>query len=150
MKNKSNFLIVLIIFLLLIFLTFYLFFKKNSLPNLKKIIIGNNELFVEIADNVEKREKGLSGTVYLPKNQGMLFIFEKPGYYGFWMKGMKFSLDFIWIRENRVVEITKNVKPEDIQLPKVIYPKIKVDKVLEVNGGLVDQWGIRLEEKISF
>ncbi|MCX8009506.1 MAG: DUF192 domain-containing protein, partial [Patescibacteria group bacterium] len=86
---------------------------------------------MELFDTQEKRTRGLSGRDFLPENKGMLFIFEKPDYYTFWMKEMKFPLDFIWIRGDEIVEITENVKPEDYQPPKFFTSKEKVDKVLE-------------------
>lgn len=113
-------------------------------------MIGNTEILVEIADTQAKMEKGLSGRNSLPENQGMLFLFKEPNFYGFWMKGMNFPLDFIWIRENEVVETTENVKPEDFQPPKNLFSKEKVDKVLEVNAGFVEKSKIKIGDKISF
>jgi hypothetical protein len=44
----------------------------------------------------------------------MLFIFESEGLYSFWMKGMRFPLDMVWINaECAVVDITKEVPPPD-------------------------------------
>jgi len=139
-----------IIIVLLVLLVLSLFFYFYSRPEYKKLVIGNTEILVEIADTQAKMEKGLSGRNSLPENQGMLFLFKEPNFYGFWMKGMNFPLDFIWIRENEVVETTENVKPEDFQPPKNLLPKEKVDKVLEVNAGFVEKSKIKIGDKISF
>lgn len=129
---------------------FFVFFKKTENSSFKKIKIGENMIFVEIADTPEKRKKGLSGRNFLPENQGMIFLFEKPDYHSFWMKEMKFPLDFIWIFEDRVVEITENVNPFDYQPPNILTPKEKVDKVLEANAGFVKKFNIKVGDKINF
>ncbi len=117
-------------------------------------------LRVKIADSPETQEKGLSGIKSLPKKEGMLFVFDSPDRYSFWMKGMNFSLDFIWISGNEIVEITKNVKPEDYQPilgsidqgkpPKMLVPGEKIDKVLEVNAGVADKFNIKAGDIIEF
>lgn len=147
-KIKKYFFLLAILIALLIF--YFLSSKnKSSNPSLKKIIVGKAEIFVEIADTPQKREKGLSGRDFLPENQGMLFVFEKPDYWGFWMKEMKFPLDFVWIKDNKVVEITENVKPQDYQPPKVLQPKTPVDKVLELNAGFAKKYGMKVGESVK-
>lgn len=112
--------------------------------------IGGEDISVEIADTPEEQTRGLSGRKSMEKNQGMLFIFDNSGKYSFWMKEMSFSLDFIWISGNMVVEVTQNVKPEDYQPPKVLIPKNKIDKVLEVSAGTAGRLGIKEGDKIEF
>ncbi len=38
----------------------------------------------------------------------MLFLFDKPDYYPFWMKGMKFPLDILFIRGSTIVSIRRD------------------------------------------
>ncbi|MGB9707015.1 MAG: DUF192 domain-containing protein [Microgenomates group bacterium] len=115
---------------------------------MKKITVGRTEVWVEIAKTPQQKERGLSGRDFLPENQGMIFVFEKPDFLGFWMKGMKFPLDFVWIKDNKVVEISENIKPEDFQPPRVLQLKIPVDKVLEVNAGFVKKYGIIIGDEL--
>lgn len=135
---------------------------KNELRSLK--ILNSNSpaeiiatFRVEIADSPEERERGLSGRESLLKNRGMLFVFSASDNYSFWMKGMKFSLDFIWIEGKKIVEISENIKPEDydpaLTLPdepaKNLISKNKADKVLEVNAGTVKRLGIKTGDNIE-
>lgn len=117
----------------------------------KKIIKA--EVDAEIADTKEKRSLGLSGRESLGQNLGMLFIFEKSDKYRFWMKGMKIPLDFIWINDTRVVDILKNIqppKPEDSpQSIPLFAPIVPINRILEVNGGFVDTYNIRVGDKIE-
>jgi len=98
------------------------------------IQIGDATLRIEVVDTPELQEKGLSGRVSLEKNQGMLFVFEKPGRYGFWMQDMNFAIDIIWIgQDKKVVEIMNTIEPKTF--PEVFYSKGVVQYVLEVNAG---------------
>ncbi len=113
----------------------------------KQMTVNGNTLKVEIADSKEKRNKGLSGRDSLATDSGMLFIFDKADKYPFWMKGLKFPLDFIWIRNNIVVDFLQNIQfpqtgRQDSTLT-VYAPKVPIDMVLEVNAGLIKQFNIK-------
>src|SRR5438094_9545272 len=54
-------------------------------------------VYVEVARTDAEREKGLGGHAPLGQYDGMLFIFDQPAPYAFWMKGMTFPLDMLWI-----------------------------------------------------
>lgn len=120
--------------------------------NLSQLQINDIKIKVEIADNADKRKKGLGGRERLASDSGMLFVFPKVDYYNFWMKGMRFPLDFIWIKDKKVVDITKNVpspegeKNEDLP---ILTPNQPVDSVLEVNAGLVDSHEIKVGDSIK-
>ncbi|OHB20571.1 MAG: hypothetical protein A3J67_00320 [Parcubacteria group bacterium RIFCSPHIGHO2_02_FULL_48_10b] len=109
-----------------------------------EIKIGNAVLAAEVAASPQKKAKGLSGRNALGENEGMLFVYDAPGMYGFWMQGMKFDLDFVWIRDDTVVGLTTYVSvPEEGSgnLP-AYYPPEPADMVLEINAGSVDKFGI--------
>jgi len=144
--------IILLIFVLLIFAAFLLSFQYNlrSVSGLKTLYINDSKILVEVADTAQEQAQGLSGRSSLAENQGMLFLFGLPNYYSFWMKEMKFPLDFVWIANKQVIEITKNVQPQDYQPPKTLIPKEKVDMVLEINAGLVEKLNIKVGDKILF
>ena len=54
---------------------------------------------------------GLSGYAGLPEDAGMLFVFPEPIQPTFWMKGMLFAIDIIWIRDGTVVQIHESATP---------------------------------------
>jgi hypothetical protein len=55
--------------------------------------VTNNYIDAEVASNDTQKELGLSNRTCIGVNQGMLFVFDKPGKYDFWMKDMKFPID---------------------------------------------------------
>ena len=116
----------------------------------KKIVVINDiEIEVETADNQEKRTKGLSDKKNLPDGQGMLFVFDKPGLYSFWMKDMKFPLDFVWINNNKVVAINENMNPENYQTPDSIMLNKEFDRVIELNADSIKKMNIKIGDTMS-
>ena len=85
----------------------------NDQKNLRRLKVGQAEVRVEVAVTAEQKSRGLAGRENLAEGEGMMFVFDQPGQYGFWMKGMKFPLDFVWIADNKVVEITEDI-PVDV------------------------------------
>lgn len=67
---------------------------------------------VEIADTPAKRQLGLMFREELRPSEGMVFIFEAPGYFPFWMKNTLIPLDMLWLdADRRVVSIAHAVPP---------------------------------------
>lgn len=117
--------------------------RFEGLPK-KTVYIGSLRLRVEVADTEESRRKGLSVRSLLKEDEGMLFVFDQKDVMpAMWMKNMEFPIDIIWIKENKIVQIDKNVAPPAKKIPdaklKIYTPKVPVDYVLEVNGGYTDQ-----------
>jgi len=120
-----------------------------SKPNVK---IGQAEFSVDIADTGALREQGLSGRASLPENSGMFFVFPSLGNYGFWMKDMNFPIDIVWIKGDTVAGFSENTKPQpgtSILFLKIYYPPARIDKVLEINAGLVKKLGLKIGDSVS-
>ena len=113
------------------------------------IKLDNEILQVQIAETKELRARGLSWNFEeLPYDQGVLFVFDKPGTQDMWMMGMQFSIDIIWFDENfNVTHIEKNVPPclEPIEILACSENGVSGDNakyVLEVTAGFVDKFNI--------
>jgi uncharacterized membrane protein (UPF0127 family) len=99
-------------------------------------IVDLTQLTLEIRDTDEGRRQGLSGRESLGRNEGMLFLFNEPALYPFWMKDMKFDIDIIWMLDGRVVDVVTLPPPGPGELiPPSHVPKAKADSVLELDAG---------------
>lgn len=97
-------------------------------------------LKLEIADDDYQRETGLMYRQSMEADQGMLFIFEKEEPRGFYMKNTRIPLDLIFLdSQNKIVSIAKDAKPESLE---TIPSNVPAQYVLEINGGLSDQWNL--------
>jgi uncharacterized membrane protein (UPF0127 family) len=125
--------------------------SKQSLP---QVVFPSVSVTVELARTAAERAKGLGGHAPLGERDGMLFIFEQPGQHAFWMKGMTFGLDIIWLDAERVVHVEAHVPPPapdaaDATLP-VYAPHSPAQYVLEVNAGFAGRHGIGVGTRAQF
>lgn len=118
--------------------------KKNT-----QVSFGNTTMSVVVADTEEERIAGLSGYDSLFPEEGMLFVFEELGIHGFWMKGMKFAIDIIWINENKeIVYVEENILPESY--PKIFQPIENSLYVIEAPTGFFLKNKLKIGDKIDF
>jgi len=131
-------------------LIFYFNFKLKTLEKKVEVKINDQYIIAEVADNEKLRTKGLSGKKVIGVNEGMLFLFDAPGNYGFWMKDMKFPIDLVWIFENKVVGFEKHLMPLDKEKPnlRIYYPPRIIDKVLELKAGRVDLLKLKIGDEV--
>lgn len=124
-------------------------FEVNPpLPTGTLVIADRVSLTVELARTTDERVRGLSGRPGLKPGQGMLFVFNRPQPISIWMKDMRFSLDIVWIREGRIVQIEKQAPPLTPTDPERIYTAT-ADLVLEVPAGFTSQQQIRVGDKVQ-
>lgn len=96
---------------------------------------------VEFATTTIAREKGLGGRKSIPDNYGMLFVFPKDDYYGFWMKDTLVPLDMFWLDDKgHVISVAEDVEPSTY--PNVFYPLAPARYVLETVAGFARRHGI--------
>jgi len=113
-----------------------------------KVILGNQEVVVEIADTSFLRERGLSGHPELTVNEGMLFVFEDLQKHGFWMKDMRFPIDIIWFDQNKkIVDVEERATPQSY--PKVFIPHVSSQFVLEVPAGFFSEHRLKIGDIIK-
>lgn len=123
--------------------------KANFSPYKTPASLGQTHLYLNIVTKLADQEKGLSGQSAMPSNAGMLFAFAKPTVPAFWMKGMKFPLDLIWLdAKRRVVKISPNLGPETY--PQTFTSGRPVQYVLEVNAGWAAKNNLKLGTKLKY
>ena len=131
------------------FLGIALFVYYRAHPLAPQLEIRGNKFTVELAITDKEREKGLGYRDALPANQGMLFVYDHPEQYNFWMKGMRFPIDIIWIQDKKIVDISPNVPIAIGENLSTYTPKIPVSQILEVNAGTVDRLGIQIGDAVK-
>jgi uncharacterized protein len=80
----------------------------------------------------------------------MFFAFTKPGQYPFWMKGMKFPIDIIWITStHQVAAIEVNESPSTYPASKFVN-KIPAQYVLELKANRSKELRMAIGTAVSF
>lgn len=131
-----------------VFLVLVLYIMSNKAGERRILRINEAEISVEIADNLPEQARGLAGRDRLCENCGMLFTYRQAQIQNFWMKGMKFPLDIIFIKQNKIVDIAENVPVPDKEVPQVTS-KQEADMVLEVNAGFVRKHLIKTGDALT-
>jgi uncharacterized membrane protein (UPF0127 family) len=137
---------------LLILVTAIAFLDYNYQNKKTPQVTINNHIFnLAIAKTDTEKEIGLSKYKNIPQNFGMLFPFGKPDYYSFWMKNMKFPIDIIFIRNNKIVTIFKNASPpkSNNELLPIYRNQNLSDTVLEINTGFSDKYNFKTGDLVK-
>ncbi|MDD5390372.1 MAG: DUF192 domain-containing protein [Gallionellaceae bacterium] len=101
----------------------------------RTVQIGAQRFAVEVAATPTSRERGLSGHEGLAPDSGMWFVLPEAGKIGFWMRGMRFPIDLIWVGpKQRVVGVATLPVCRDAPCP-ITYPAAPAAYVLEIGAG---------------
>ncbi len=143
--------IILVIFAAIVS---YQFSSKKNIPattDLGKATVSINDhtFQVEIATTSASQQLGLSGRKSLGQDRGLLFLFDKPDYYSFWMKDMLFPIDIIYIDNEKVVSIIHEAQPPKTANPEIFQPDAPSDSVLEINAGLAKKYTIKKGDTVT-
>lgn len=138
------------IFIIFLWFINYLRFKTPDFKDYQivKARLGEGNFDLYVAADDQKREKGLSNIAALKDHQGMIFIYIQADRYGFWMRQMNFPLDFIFLNDDRVVDIIANISPSTY--PTVFTPKFDSNKIIEVKAGTVQRNKIKVGDVLKY
>lgn len=142
MKDKNYIILgALILFIVLVFV--FVDPKTDSSIQKATLNLPEKEISLIVADTDETRTRGLSGKRSLPRDSAMLFVFPELGEHGIWMKDMNFSIDIIWLdQEKKIVHIEERISPETY--PEIFYSKKKAMYVIETIAGFVAKNGLKI------
>lgn len=102
---------------------------------------------VEVAQTDAQREYGLMFVRSMPKDAGMLFVFDPPESTGFWMKNTFLPLDILFISPQGIVtRIVAQAKPLDLTL---IDSEGLIGSALELNAGQACARHIVLGDRVT-
>ncbi len=133
----------------LLFILFLLWIPVASPQNILRVplYILHEEIWIEVARTPEETSRGLMGRRYLGKDEGMLFIFEREDYYGFWMKDTSIPLSIAFIdTEGRIVGIT-DMNPFTLNSH---FPPRPALYALEMNKGWFAAHGVKVGDIVRF
>lgn len=123
------------------------YYQKNPLT--ATVTIRDITYRVDVAVTPKEKEIGLGGRESLKAGTGMLFPYDHTEAFSFWMKGMNFPIDIVWIRDTTIVDISEKVPVPQGGPLKVYSPKEPVNKVLEIPSGDVSKYGFKVGDTIA-
>lgn len=133
--------LISLLFLILAYVSLSLIPDKK----IRAVRIGDDEFSTEIADTREEKERGLSEREKICDKCAMLFPFDDEDMYAFWMKGMRFDIDIVWVRDNKIIGISKNISRASTDN---FFPPSPADVVIELNAGSSDRYGLAVDDDV--
>ena len=109
---------------------------------------GKSHAFkVELADTPKESEMGLMYRASMPKDHGMIFDFRPAKEVNMWMKNCLFPQDMLFLDDDgTILAIAENARPGSERL---IGPGFPISSVLELNGGMVKELGLKPGDKVK-
>lgn len=117
------------------------------------VTVGDVPVTVELAVAPAEQARGLGYRAGLEPGTGMLFVNDESSIRTFWMKGMRFCIDIVWIEGGQVVGAAESVCPAppgtaDAEQPRYRSP-VPVRYVLEVPAGWLDANGLGVGSPVT-
>ncbi len=121
--------------------------NRNNLQLNAQIEINQKKISsVQIVQTPEEVYRGLSEVEFLPRENGMLFIYNKLSSSPHVMRDMNFDLDFIFLRDGKIVFLKEKVSKN---FEGVIESPIPCNQVLEVKAGEINRLKIKVGDQIE-
>ena len=108
--------------------------------------IGKHALRVEVAESDPQREKGLMFREKLGRNDGMLFIFDDPGYHAMWMMNTYIPLSVAFVDKDGVILNIEDMQPRTLDGHQAAGPAVYA---IETNKGWFAERHITPGQKVS-
>lgn len=109
------------------------------------ITVGTTEVEVDLAITSLEQQLGLGYRNGLDDDTGMLFIGSAPRTRTFWMQGMRFCIDIIWIENGAITGAAESVCPDPAGTKDAdrarFNSEIPVTHVLEMPAGWMQENG---------
>ena len=108
--------------------------------------VGSHALKVEVASTDEQRQRGLMFRKSMPRDVGMLFTFDEPGYHAMWMKNTLIPLSVAFLdNEGRILNIL-DMQPETLDAHAAAGP---ARYAIETNVGWFAERRIKPGERVT-
>jgi len=125
------------------------FTKEGELEFLNENGEPFKKIDIEFAETENQRARGLMDRSKMDEDKGMLFIFgnDEIRKHTFYMKNTRIPLDIMYFSPDSVlINIARNAQPgADAKMSGGTVDGATADSkfVVEINGGLADQWGMK-------
>jgi uncharacterized membrane protein (UPF0127 family) len=108
--------------------------------------IGSHALRVEVAASDPQRETGLMNREKMGRDDGMLFIFDEPGYHAMWMKNTLIPLSVAFVDAQGTILNILDMEPQTLDSHQSAGPSIYA---IETNKGWFAEKKIKAGDKVG-
>lgn len=116
----------------------------TMLPTIRVELAGK-PFTLEVADDPEEMQRGLMYRQSMPRDHGMIFVYEREAMISFWMKNTYIPLDVVFLDASRRVVSIKQMKPLDLTSTPTDRP---AKYAIELNQGVAKEIGLKLGDSV--
>jgi hypothetical protein len=133
--------------------------RADAVPPLRErttVSIGTHRIAAEVARTSAEQQLGLGRRDGLAPGTGMVFPYTEARRWTFWMKDMRFDIDIVWIRDGKIVDVSRFVPAPRPGAPSAVddlptfSPSEPADTVLEVVAGTANARGWKPGDSVRF
>jgi uncharacterized membrane protein (UPF0127 family) len=118
---------------------------RSPLP-VRQVHVAGHALRVEVATNDEQRATGLMNRGKLAKNDGMLFVFDEPGYHTMWMKNTLIPLSVAFVDGDGIILNIVDMQPQTLDPHAAAGP---ARYAIETNKGWFAERRVKAGDKVT-
>ncbi len=112
----------------------------------RQVKVAGHALKVEVAATIEQRMKGLMFREKLGANDGMLFVFDEPGYHAMWMKNTPLPLSVAFVDGAGAILNILDMEPHTLDQHAAAGPAVYA---IETNKGWFAKRRIKAGDKVA-
>ena len=112
----------------------------------RQVKVAGHALRVEVAATIEQRMKGLMFREKLGANDGMLFVFDEPGYHAMWMKNTPLPLSVAFVDGAGAILNILDMEPHTLDQHAAAGPAVYA---IETNKGWFAKRRIKAGDKVT-
>jgi uncharacterized membrane protein (UPF0127 family) len=120
--------------------------RADSAMQTLHLKVGTHALKVEVALTEAQRNQGLMFRKQLGRDDGMLFVFDDPGYYAMWMKNTLIPLSVAFLDANGVILNVLDMEPETLESHGAAGPAVYA---IETNRGWFAEHKVKAGDKVT-
>jgi hypothetical protein len=127
-------------------------FGLPHLPSTPVTLPNGDPIQAELATSSGERQRGLMLRPFLAADRGMLFLFEAPALWRFWMFNTLVPLDILWLdADRRVIFINADTPPCPPLTPCPTYGADEPSRfVLELAAGEAQRRGLQVGDQLAW
>ena len=108
--------------------------------------VAGHPLKVELALSEEQREQGMMFRKTMGKEDGMLFVFDAPGYHAMWMKNTLIALSVAFMDKDGVILNILDMEPQTLDSHMAAGPAVYA---IETNKGWFAEKKVKAGDKVT-
>lgn len=112
----------------------------------RQVKVAGHALRVEVAATIEQRMKGLMFREKLGAGDGMLFVFDEPGYHAMWMKNTPLPLSVAFVDGAGTILNILDMEPHTLDQHAAAGPAVYA---IETNKGWFAKRRIKAGDKVT-